>query len=465
MRIALLLLLFLIGCSATPGVADLVIHDAALFDARSKRVEPHQTIIVRDGIVTAVVPSASARIPRAAHFVNARGRLLTPGIIDVHHHTAVILADSSNSTGGSVANLSMEPDSIASYRRAFAEAYLPHGVTVVREAGGDDRYLSLMQAWMDPVSWAPDLYPSGGALVSHEQGRTPYAGHTVVQDSVDAVQTVRTYYDAGFRHVKLYWRLRMPELRAALKEAQTLGMAPYGHIDYKVVSIRDALELGLRNFEHAYTLGVDVLTVEENRHVWRRTTDDILNGDMRGAFFMGIMELFNDLGEDDPRMMSLIEDLATSGASVTPTLHIFAAPLGLADFQPAPPNDFADTSGWTDAQVTRARRGYNVLSAYVRRLHDSGVSLNLGTDAAEPGRAALSEMLLLHAAGIPMVDTLQIATLNSARALGLEDVYGTVEVGRRAHFVLFDENPLASADALLAGKTTFKDGITYPQAE
>jgi hypothetical protein len=35
-------------------------------------------------------------------------------------------------------------------------------------------------------------------------------------------------------------------------------------------------------------------------------------------------------------------------------------------------------------------------------MYEAGVRLNLGTDALEPGKAALSEMLLLHEAGIPM---------------------------------------------------------------
>lgn len=48
--------------------------------------------------------------------------------------------------------------------------------------------------------------------------------------------------------------------------------------------------------------------------------------------------------------------------------------------------------------------GYRVMASYVKRLHDAGVPLNIGTDMPDPGKAVLSEMLLLHDAGIPMTD-------------------------------------------------------------
>lgn len=448
------------GCASAPNEADLVIRNASVFDPNTKSVKPHRTVIVRDNLIAAVVPAGSPSIPKAERAIKADGRLLTPGFIDVHNHSASVLADS-DATDGVEADLSMHPDSIAAYRRKFAQAILPYGVTVVREPGGDGRYLPLMKAWMDPVPWAPDFYPSGGALISPpEGGGDPYAGHTVVEDSADAARTVREYHEAGFEHVKLYWRLRLPELKAALREAKKLGMVPCGHIDYGVVSIREALRLGLRHFEHALTLPATVLSEKKRRAIWERALE-ILDGDQSAVFHMGKLEQFNELGPNNPRMMSLIEALANAGATVTPTIHVFAHPLGLSHFEHTTSDDFSDTSGWSEAQMARARRGYEVLESYVRRLHESGVALSLGTDMPQPGRAALSEMLLLHRAGISMEDTLRIATLNSAKALGLEEQYGSVEPGKRAHLVLFDEDPLETPKALLGGKTVIKDGVIY----
>lgn len=462
-----LLPVFLGGCAAgRPGAADLVIRDATVLDTRTGRAASHRTVVVRGGRIAAVVPAGSAEVPAAARVLEARGRLLTPGLVDVHGHSADVLADTVNETGNTEARrLSMAPDSITAYRLRFARAYLPYGVTTVREAGGDDRYMALMRAWMRPAPWAPDFYPSGGALVSPDPARpTPYAGHRVVADSADAVRTVRAYHAAGFRHVKLYWRLRAPEFRAALAEAQVLGMVPFAHIDNKVFSVRAALGLGLRHFEHAHTLAVeaatgDELTAADQRMLVALRTDS--GGPAPGGFYLYVMEVLRELGPRDRRMTALIGELARAGATVTPTLHAFAGPLGLAPVATAQAGGADPVATWPAAARARARAGYATLAGYVLQLHAAGVPLSVGPDTPEPGRAALSEILLLHRAGLPMADALRAATLNSARAIGLEDQIGTVEPGKRAHLVLFDANPLERPEAVLGPKTVVKDGVVY----
>ncbi len=85
----------------------------------------------------------------------------------------------------------------------------------------------------------------------------------------------------------------------------------------------------------------------------------------------------------------------------------------------------------------------------------------LGTDTPNPGKAALSEMLLLHGAGIPMAGVFRIATLNSAEASGRETLYGTLEPGKRADLVVFDRSSLDDPEALLGAKTVIKDGVVW----
>ena len=113
--------------------------------------------------------------------------------------------------------------------------------------------------------------------------------------------------------------------------------------------------------------------------------------------------------------------------------------------------------------MERARRGFGVALSYVAAMHKGGVKLAIGSDAVEPGKSVLSEILLLHDAGIPMATVLQIATLGSAEAIELSDFYGSIEPGKKAHFVLFDESPLDDPKALLGGKTVIKDGALIPK--
>jgi imidazolonepropionase-like amidohydrolase len=94
------------------------------------------------------------------------------------------------------------------------------------------------------------------------------------------------------------------------------------------------------------------------------------------------------------------------------------------------------------------------------------------------GFAYIRELELLREAGFHPLEVIQAATLNGAEALGMADEIGTVEIGKKADFVIIDENPLANLQVLYgtgaiqlndvnevirAGgvKYTIKDGIIY----
>jgi len=105
--------------------------------------------------------------------------------------------------------------------------------------------------------------------------------------------------------------------------------------------------------------------------------------------------------------------------------------------------------------------GVAVMMSYVAAMHEEGVQLAVGSDTVEPGAAVLSEMMLLHDAGIPMSSVLQIGTYGGAEVAELSSFLGSIEPGKRAHFVLFDENPLENPEAPLGGKTVVKDGVVW----
>jgi hypothetical protein len=105
---------------------------------------------------------------------------------------------------------------------------------------------------------------------------------------------------------------------------------------------------------------------------------------------------------------------------------------------PSPPGAAAQTN------PARQRR-WSFLLDNVRRLHQAGVGVGVGTDAGETatyhGYAALHEMELLVEAGMTPLEAIQAGTAVSARALGVEKQRGTIAPGMTADLVLIDGRP------------------------
>jgi imidazolonepropionase-like amidohydrolase len=96
----------------------------------------------------------------------------------------------------------------------------------------------------------------------------------------------------------------------------------------------------------------------------------------------------------------------------------------------------------------------------VKKLHDNGIQLVAGSD----DMAAFtihSELELYSEYGISNADVLNIATLGSARVLGLEASTGSVEAGKAADLVLLDGNPLEDMSAVRRGVLVMKGGTMF----
>ena len=89
------------------------------------------------------------------------------------------------------------------------------------------------------------------------------------------------------------------------------------------------------------------------------------------------------------------------------------------------------------------------LKLIMRRLHEAGVNLMLGSDCGYgdviPGFAIHDELRMTVEAGLSPYEALRLATVAPARFLGTLEEAGTVEAGKRADLLLVEENPLEDA--------------------
>ncbi|MDH3787865.1 MAG: amidohydrolase family protein [Xanthomonadales bacterium] len=103
-------------------------------------------------------------------------------------------------------------------------------------------------------------------------------------------------------------------------------------------------------------------------------------------------------------------------------------------------------------------------SEMIKKLYDNGIQLVAGSDDM-PGFTIHRELELYAQAGIPNADVLKIATLDSARIVGVADQTGSIEVGKAADLVLLDGNPLEDISAIRQGVLVMKGGAIYQPNE
>jgi adenine deaminase len=82
-----------------------------------------------------------------------------------------------------------------------------------------------------------------------------------------------------------------------------------------------------------------------------------------------------------------------------------------------------------------------------------------------PGFAYHRELLAMTYAGIPPAAVLKAATINGARALGVDARLGSIEAGKLADLVVVRGDPLDDIKRARDIKLVFKDGIAYDPEE
>lgn len=436
-------------------IYDLAIQDVQVLNVDTGEVSSGKSILIKDERIAAIMDKDDHF--SAKKTIVGKGRLVSPGFIDTHIHFGDIYGNYDESPEYLVA------DSVGIYKKQFAETFLPFGVTSVAVMGQPENWLPVTLLWQqNPQADIPNVYVTGGAIISDDE-RTPYIGHVEVLNPELARQKVREYHEMGLSHLKLYWRLRLPEMETVVEEARKLGIKMFAHPDNQIVPIHTGLDLGIRNFEHALTVSMAPFVYADHNAELSATMEKYYPG-IEG-FFPYLLEQIQMI-DDKPSLRrerdKLVERMIREEATLSTTIHLFGSIVKRTFFNTYVDNYYANQNPDLDeGQLERLNNAFDTFMAFIKESHDKGLKIRIGTDCKEGGKALLSEMLLLHEAGFSMADTFKIATLNGAEALEIDRDYGSVHIGKKADLVLFENNPFDNAQALLDHKTVIKGGKVY----
>ena len=284
-----------------------------------------------------------------------------------------------------------------------------------------------------------DAIPAGYSPENH----SPPA---VVQRVADAGGIcVKTHHEDGFGPQSI-WPTPTAELisdvvREARMRNLTVTMHANSYAAYRFAAAAevDVIVHGMWNWDG---LGNSATLPEEIRVV---ADDD----DARDIAFMptlrvleGLRSLFDPGFLADPRLRAVLPEAVIDWYR-TADGHWFVDEMR------------RDFDGLTDDQIyNRMRFGIDQGAAVATYLVDRGGQLVFGSDTPSsptfgnpPGYNGFLELQTLAGIGVSPERLLRAATIDVARAFGLDEVFGTVEPGKIANLLLLNEDPLASVDA------------------
>ena len=425
---------------APPAVAyDLVINHVNVVDVASGRLRPDQSVAVAAGKIVHVGPAAQARY-RGRQTVDGTGRYLLPGLWDMHVHFR----------GG---------DSLAAANKKSLTLYLAHGITTVRDCGGDltPRIFEWRRQEAAGTLAGPRIFTSGPKIdgpTATWPGSLEVTTPAQVSRALDSLQKLRVDY------VKIYdSKISGEAYLETIAQAEKRGMKTTGHMPYSV-TLGEAVNRGLDATEHLYYVFKACSSKEDSLTALVRAS--LATPKPLGLFAMlpAVYDTYSPTAA--ARIFRL---MATHHTAAVPTLAIgkTLADLGtndhahdtlLAYIDPKIQRTYAKRQAGARQQSATARAFTQKLEAkfmtLVPQMQAAGVTILAGSDSGAfnsytyPGASLHDELRELVQAGLTPAQALRAATLNGARFMGVADRTGTVAVGKDADLLLLTANPLAN---------------------
>ena len=383
----------------------LAIESGTVFDGTGA-IHEEATVLIRGDRIETIGPAGQVDIPAGAERLDATGKFLTPGFVDLHFHYS---PSESGTIDGSGTDASPE----------LPLLFLANGVTTLREMGlwieDNELWLADIRARGLPT---PHLLYSGPIL---DGTNTAYPSISrVLLDEMDARRVTNELIDQGATSLKVYFRLPLNLIRAVVEEADRRNVPVFAHLE--IVDARDAIRVGIDGIEHTRSVGPSLVSPKEGE-AYRQ---GVLLESMHRAPNVGSGPLWAGLDPSGARADALIELMLERQVALDATLAVF---------EPAFDEEGAEQT-WAMVQN---------MATFTVRYAQAGGPVTMGSHgvvANAPAGLAYQRELEAHVeAGMTPSEVLQAATRVGAEALRLGD-RGTLAHGKLADIVLFDASPL-----------------------
>jgi len=400
------------------------IHCGQLLDVATGKIKNEQTIIVTDDKITSV-SSGYLSVPAGATAIDQKDQLVMPGWIDMHVHL-----EHESSPSSYLDRFKTEPESYALQAFVFGKRTLLAGFTTVRDLGGTGANNALRDAVERGLVEGPRIYsvrksiaitgghadPTNGQTIAR-QG-TPNYQQGVCDSPEECAKAVRWQVKNGADWIKITATggvlsvakdgdgpaFSDAELKAIFETAQDRGVQVAAHAHGKKGMLR-AIKAGIKTIEHGTYMDEEVMREMIKRDCYYIPT-------------------------------------ITAGWSVAEKAKI--------------------DGYYPDVVRPKASRIGPLIQETFGKAYDFGVPIGFGTDAGvfDHGINA-KEFELMHEAGMPVIETIQAATIVNATILRAEDEFGQIKAGLAADIIAVSQEAIENPALLMNVPFVMKEGVVY----
>jgi imidazolonepropionase-like amidohydrolase/ABC-type multidrug transport system permease subunit len=429
----------------------LLIRGARIFVGDGRVIESG-AVLIKNGKIEHVY-EGEAPDPKQLHAeaLEAAGKTILPGLIDVHVHLSGP-GGFSESADAYIPSKTMP--------RALA-AYLYNGITAVKSAG--DPLNDILKTRMlvnsgerlgaELFAVGPMFTAPGGHGTEYFRN-IPEAYRKAAEDQTvrtpttpeEARRQVDALKQAGVNGIKailetgqsglVFQRMDVAILNAIAAEAHAQGLPIVVHTG-DARDVKDALLAGANGIEHGSS------REEIPPPLFQQMKDAGVTYDPTLSVWEGLTDIAN--GSMEPLERPLVLQSAPPGL-IESSKKFLQSASGIA---------MRDSVRKYGVDLGIAKR--NLMAAW-----QAGVMLVTGSDAGNPlvlhGPTIEREVELWVEAGLPPALALQAATYNSARLLGASDRIGLIKEGHEANLLIVDGDPLKDIRQIESVQSVFLKG-------